>query len=78
MFPFDDVIMIAWNKDLWLFRRQAIILTNDGVSPFGSLGTNFGENENKKQKKAQQIAFTEMNLKMSLSKWRSPLVDLYV
>ena len=62
MFPSDDVIMIAWH----------------GVSPFGSLGTNFGENENKKQKKAQQIAFTEMNLKMSLAKWLSPLVDLYV
>ena len=46
-------------------RRQAIILTNDGLLSIGPLGTNFSENIIKIQK----YSFTKMHLKISSAKW---------
>ena len=55
-------------------RRQAIILTNDGILSIGPLGTNFNEISIG----IQTFSFKKMHFKMSSAKWRPFCLSLNV
>ena len=62
----DNLTNFGSDKGLSPGRRQAIILTNAGISLIGPLGTNFSEI----LIGIQTFSFTKMHLKMSSAKWR--------